>query len=272
MKDQIEDENLKQQLVPEWGVGCRRLTPGTGYLSSLKSPKSTVVYGEIASVGPRGPITADGKEHDVEVLICATGFDTTFKPRFPLVDSRGALLQDSWKEEPMAYLGVGAAHCPNYFMFLGPNCPVGNGPVLIGIETQADYFIKFIKKFREQNVKSFVPQERAILEFKQHKDEWMKRSVWEQDCRSWYKNPNGIITALWVGSAVHYVEALESPRFEDYDWEYKSENRWSFLGNGFSQRESLGADLGWYIRNSDDSVPVGKQERFAFPKPLQSHL
>ena len=65
---------------------------------------------------------------------------------------------------------------------------------------------------------------------------------------------------------MHYVEALESPRFEDYDWEYKSGNRWSFLGNGFSQRESLGADLGWYIRNSDDSVPVGKKERFAFSK------
>lgn len=93
----------------------------------------------------------------------------------------------------------------------------------------------------------------------------MQRSVWDQDCRSWYKNAQGKITAVWAGSAVHYIETLERPRFEDYDWKYQTPaSRWSFLGNGFSQREHLGADLGWYIRQRDDATPLGKKERFAF--------
>lgn len=100
----------------------------------------------------------DGKEYPVDILICAvsflpfhiinmgattntdmhismqTGFDTTFKPRFPLVGPHGRKLSDGWKDEPRSYLGVAAAGYPNYYMFLGPNSPIGNGPVLVGIE------------------------------------------------------------------------------------------------------------------------------------------
>ncbi|KIX06705.1 uncharacterized protein Z518_04681 [Rhinocladiella mackenziei CBS 650.93] len=264
MKDQIPDPYLRQKLVPEWSVGCRRLTPGTGYLKALSDPKSSVVYGEITRIGPKGPVTEDGKEHPIDVLVCATGFDTSFKPRFPLRGSGGILLSEKWENNPKAYLGMGAPGFPNYFMFLGPNCPIGNGPVLIGIEAQADYFMKFIKKFREENIKSFTPTEEAVEEFTRHKDVWMKRSVWDKDCRSWYKNSSGTVTAVWPGSVPHYIELLERPRFEDYGWEYTDpSNRWSFLGNGFSQRETLGADLAWYIRQADDAIPLGKNERFA---------
>lgn len=63
-----------------------------------------------------------------------TGFDTTFKPRFPLVGHNGRILSEDWKDEPRSYMGVAAPGYPNYYMFLGPNSPIGNGPVLIGIE------------------------------------------------------------------------------------------------------------------------------------------
>lgn len=113
--------------------------------------------------------------------------------------------------------------------------------------------------------RSFAPSQAAVAEFTRYKDTWMQRSVWNADCRSWYKNSAGSITAIWPGSVPHYLELLENPRFEDYSWEYQDrENRWSFLGNGLSQREALGADLAWYIRPSDDAVPLGKPERLAF--------
>ncbi|KIW77161.1 hypothetical protein Z517_09607 [Fonsecaea pedrosoi CBS 271.37] len=260
------------KLVPQWSVGCRRLTPGVGYLDSLAHPKSSVVYGEIMRVTDTGLVMENGEEHPVDVLVCATGFDTTFKPRFPLIGPDGSSLAEKWAAEPLSYLGVGAPGFPNYFMFLGPNCPIGNGPVLIGIETQADYFMKFIQKVREENIKSFNPKEAAVVEFKEHKDTWMKRSVWDQECRSWYKNPAGQVTAVWPGSVPHYIETMERPRFEDYDWNYlTASNRWSFLGNGFSQREALGADLGWYIRQTDDAVPLGKKERFVFTPGTDEH-
>lgn len=133
MKLKLGNADLERVLIPEWPVGCRRITPGVNYLESLTADNAEVVYGNINAVTERGPICDDGKEYPVEVLICATGFDTSFRPRFPVVGPEGNNLQDAWQKEPHSYFGIGAANIPNYLMFLGPNSPIGNGPVLSAI-------------------------------------------------------------------------------------------------------------------------------------------
>jgi cation diffusion facilitator CzcD-associated flavoprotein CzcO len=104
-----------------------------GYLEALGKENVEVVYGEITHITERGCVCDNGNEYPVDILICATGFDTSFKPRFPIVAPNGKNLQDVWKEEAQSYLGVAAAEFPNYLIFLGPNCPIGNGPVLSAI-------------------------------------------------------------------------------------------------------------------------------------------
>lgn len=133
MKAKLQNERLEGLLIPPWAVGCRRITPGTGYLETLASEQVEVVFGEIQRISERGCISANGEEHSVDVLICATGFDTTFKPRFPIVGSSGRSLSDVWAKEPKAYLGIAVPDFPNYFMFAGPNSPVGNGPLLVAL-------------------------------------------------------------------------------------------------------------------------------------------
>jgi cyclohexanone monooxygenase len=56
-------------------------------------------------------------------------------------------------DEPKAYLGVAAHGYPNYFMTLGPNCPIGNGPVLSSIEAEVEYIIGFMTKFQKENIR-----------------------------------------------------------------------------------------------------------------------
>ena len=238
MKDKLNDERLATTLIPNWSVGCRRLTPGVGYLESLTKPNVTVVYGEIEKVTERGCVCDDGHEYPIDVLICATGFDTTFKPRFPVVAPNGKNLQDEWAKEAKAYLGITAAEFPNYMIFLGPNCPIGNGPVLSAIELQADYMCKLIDHWQTHNIKNFSPKPQAVEDFIAHKNEFMKRTVWTDNCRSWYKQNqvDAPITALWPGSTLHYIEALTDLRMEDYDVEYAG-NRFAWLGNGYSQTE-----------------------------------
>jgi len=75
MKEKLHDEDLEKLLIPEWSVGCRRITPGRNYLESLTHEKVEVVYGEISNITKKGCVV-DGKEYPVDVLICATGFDT----------------------------------------------------------------------------------------------------------------------------------------------------------------------------------------------------
>jgi cation diffusion facilitator CzcD-associated flavoprotein CzcO len=38
-------------------------------------------------------------EHEFDVIICATGFDTSFRPRFPIMGRDGINLQDMWADQ-----------------------------------------------------------------------------------------------------------------------------------------------------------------------------
>jgi cation diffusion facilitator CzcD-associated flavoprotein CzcO len=92
-----------------------------------------VVKAGVAGFSTDGCIDDHGKEHCVDIIICATGFNTTFVPRFPIIGKEGRNLQDAWSSSPRSYLGIGAAHFPNYLTFLGPYSPVANGPTLASI-------------------------------------------------------------------------------------------------------------------------------------------
>ncbi|KAF8809499.1 FAD/NAD(P)-binding domain-containing protein [Phlegmacium glaucopus] len=263
MKGKLQNETLEQLVIPKWGVGCRRLTPGINYLETLVSEKVTVVYGEIQQITEQGCLCDDGKEYPVDVLICATGFDTSFRPRFPIIGSGGKNLADVWADEPKSYLGLAAPGFPNYFMFIGPNSPIGNGPVLVGVEAQADYMLKMIDRWQTENIHSFSPKIEAVEDFIAFKDQFMKGTVWEHDCRSWYKNnsSSGKVTALWPGSTLHYLDTLAEPRYEDWNFTYTG-NRFNFLGNGFSQTEcDRTADWAYYLRNHDDSPFISRGKR-----------
>ncbi|KAL2847074.1 hypothetical protein BJX68DRAFT_268374 [Aspergillus pseudodeflectus] len=263
MRAKLRNPSLAKLLIPSWSVGCRRLTPGVNYLESLSADTVTVVYGEISQITPTACVCSDGKEYPIDVLVCATGFNTSFKPRFPLIGPTGRNLRDEWAEEPAAYLGVAAAGYPNYFMFLGPNCPVGNGPVLIAIETQADYMLQMLDRWQTENIHSFSPKEAAVRDFVAHKDAFMQGTVWSEECRSWYKSgpTSNKVSALWPGSTLHYLEAMATVRGDDWDIEYKG-NRFSWLGNGLSQTEvDDTADLAYYIRNHDDGPILSSYKR-----------
>ncbi|KAL4861634.1 hypothetical protein BDV12DRAFT_203834 [Aspergillus spectabilis] len=256
MRQQINNEALADKLIPEFAMGCRRPTPGINYLESLTLENVTTVYGEITSVTPAGCVTEDGQEHPVDVLICATGFDTTFKPRFPVLGRSGDLAKQ-WSTDPASYLGLAAHGFPNYFMFLGPNCPVGVGPVIIVIEAQGCYITELMNRWQKQDIHSYDPREEAVREFNEHKDAFMQHTVWTTNCLSWYKNPaTGKVTALWPGSTLHYLTALADQRYDDYEVKYNG-NRFAYLGNGLAQLElDPRADRAFYVRDFDDGVSV----------------
>ncbi|KAF9469451.1 FAD/NAD(P)-binding domain-containing protein [Collybia nuda] len=256
-------EALAPSLIPTFGVGCRRITPGVGYLEALGKENVEVVYGEIERVTERGCISStDGREHEMDVLICATGFDTSYMPAFAIIGEEGRSMKQEWVQEAKSYLGLAVAGFPNYFVISGPNSPIGNGPVLCFIEAQFDYILKLATRWQTENIRSFSPKREAVEDFIAYKDQFMKTTVWEHSCRSWYKSNSvtGKVTALWPGSTLHYLEAIAEPRYEDWVISYKG-NRFSWLGNGFSQTESdPTADWSYYIRYHDDSPFTGRKK------------
>jgi hypothetical protein len=93
-----------------------------------------------------------------------------------------------------------------------------------------------------------------VDDYNVYSQEFLKRTVWTSGCRSWYKNGkvDGKVTAMYAGSVLHYKEILEEWRAEDFEFEYRSKNRFSFMGNGLTIREVRngpgGEDLGFYVK------------------------
>lgn len=109
------DERLCKLLIPTFPLGTRRVTPATGYLEALRKDNVEVVRGNIRKFVSDGIQMDSGEVLKVDAIICATGFDVSFCPRFPLVGREGNL-QDIWKDNtPQAYMSVAVAGMPNYF-------------------------------------------------------------------------------------------------------------------------------------------------------------
>ena len=129
MKQRLNMPHCEDRLIPHYGVGARRLTPGRDYLEALGAANVEVLFGGCESVTETG-IVVDGREVSVDVLICATGFDTSYRPQFPIIGLQGKNLQHEWASEAKGYLSIAASGFPNYMMFTGPNSPVSNGSLL----------------------------------------------------------------------------------------------------------------------------------------------
>lgn len=104
------------KLSHSWELGCRRLTPSLPYLKAIQEPNVNVIRTGIRRITEKGIETDDGETHEVDTLICATGFNTSFSSRFNIVGRNGASLRTMWKTRgPEAYLGMAIAGLPNYF-------------------------------------------------------------------------------------------------------------------------------------------------------------
>lgn len=110
-----EDSPLLNHIIPTFGVGCRRPTPGNGYLEALGKENVRVVTENISEIVPEGIKLSTGEIIPVDVFICATGFDISFQPRYPVLGRNGISLQEQWEHRPEAYLTLAVPNFPNHF-------------------------------------------------------------------------------------------------------------------------------------------------------------
>jgi cation diffusion facilitator CzcD-associated flavoprotein CzcO len=73
-------------------------------------PHVELVTDRIARITPTGIVTADGQEREFDVIACATGFDTSYAPRYDVVGrDASTTLAAKWQEGPRSYLGLAEA-------------------------------------------------------------------------------------------------------------------------------------------------------------------
>ncbi|KAL3481293.1 hypothetical protein BJX99DRAFT_271239 [Aspergillus californicus] len=240
-----------EHLIPDFPVGCRRLTPGPGFLEALTEDHVEIQWDNIARIDEKGIVTRSGETKLYDVIVCATGFDTSFRPSFPLIGRHGVNLADKWgsdEEPPEAYFGLMVPDMPNYFCFIGPNSTISNGSLVLGIQATAVYVYRWLNKLQTEMLRSFEVRREVTEDYNQHLQKYLSRTVWTRGCRSWYKRGtiDGPVVAIYGGTTFHFIDAIKDPRWEDFDIDRipGAGNRFAYLGNGFTKSEARGGSIG----------------------------
>lgn len=89
-------------------------------MAAIQKENVDVHFTAVDEITEKGVIGNDGLEREVDTIVCATGFDVTYRPRFPVIGKNGVDLYEKWKTEPESYLGLACPDMPNFVIFIGP--------------------------------------------------------------------------------------------------------------------------------------------------------
>ena len=215
-KRQVSDPTLRAQLTPDYPLGCKRIIYSNDFFPALGQPHVELVTTGIERITETGIVTTDGTERAIDVLVCATGFDTQHLLASINVTGRaGQTLAHAWAAGPEAYHGISVAGFPNLFFLLGPNTATGHTSTLLYIEPEVQHAIACIQAVRAGGHRSIEVTADAMAKHNRALQSRLDRSVWSH-CRSWYRMENGKIVALFPGFTAEYVKAVLKPDFSHY--------------------------------------------------------
>ncbi|MVU75721.1 SidA/IucD/PvdA family monooxygenase [Nocardia sp. ET3-3] len=195
MRAQVRDPELREKLTPRYGLGCKRPSMSNDYLRTFNRSDVSLVTDSIARITERGVVTADGTEHEIDVLVCATGFKLWDKgaiPPFPVHGRGGKDLEQFWDEQRyQSYQGVSVPGFPNAFTITGPYGFV-LGSYIWMIEATSAHLARVIAESRERGTNE--------VEIRQEvHDEYFRRCLKRQE-------RNFLFTSVCDGSNTYYLD------------------------------------------------------------------
>jgi cation diffusion facilitator CzcD-associated flavoprotein CzcO len=217
LENNVTDPELRERLRPTYRAACKRLIVSPTFYEAMQRPNARLVTTAIDRVEPRGVRTVDGKRHELDVLVLATGFrvDRFLRP-IQVIGRNGVALDDVWASRPSAYLSVSIPEFPNLFLLNGPNGPVGNFSLIDVAELQLNYILQLVKLVADGRYREISATNEATQRFEEARVEAAQRTVWVTGCRSWYLDDRGV-PAVWPWSFDRFREVMAQPELDHYE-------------------------------------------------------
>jgi cation diffusion facilitator CzcD-associated flavoprotein CzcO len=211
---QVADPALRARLRPDYPFGCNRMILSNDYYPALCRDNVELVTDGIARIGPTGIQTVDGVVRPADVIVYATGFESTrFLGSLAVVGPAGPL-SAAWQDGAAAHLGITVPGFPNLFVLYGPNTSSANNSVVHMIESQVRYVLGCLDLIGAGGVLEVRAE--AFDRYQRKLESRLSGTVWTGGCRSWYKTESGRITNPWPGRAAGYRRATRRPHRADF--------------------------------------------------------
>ncbi len=214
LEESVRDPLLREKLRPNYKAACKRLVMSPDFYQAVQRQNAEVVTEAIERVEADGVRTRDGRLHELEVLVLATGFRVDRFLRPMQVFGRDSVCLDSvWAQRPSAYLSISIPGFPNLFMLNGPNGPVGNFSLIEVAELQLGYALQMVELLRSGRCHEISPSEEATRRFEAERREAARHTIWASGCRSWYLDDRGVPMS-WPWSFDRFREEMARPELE----------------------------------------------------------
>ncbi|GAA4709008.1 NAD(P)/FAD-dependent oxidoreductase [Pseudonocardia yuanmonensis] len=193
----IKDPDLAEKLapaVPPYPFGTKRCPLEYTYYDAFNQDNVELVdlkETPIEKVTRNGIVTTDGREHEFEVIVLATGFDS-FTGGLTDIDVRstkGESFSEVFRDGARTALGRATAGFPNMLYVYGPQSPSAfcNGPTCA--ELEGDWVINCLVHMRENGLTRIEATAEAEQEWHDHL-EALATSTTFPLANSWYMNAN----------------------------------------------------------------------------------
>jgi cation diffusion facilitator CzcD-associated flavoprotein CzcO len=216
----IADPELRRKITPTYPIGCKRILVSDDYLPAIQRPNVDLVVEGIERFEEGGIRTKDGKLHEADAIVLATGF----RP-FNLLESievkgpGGRTLRDTWSDGVTAHRTVAVPGFPNFFMLLGPNSGLGHNSVILMIEAQVKYVMQLIEAMGVRGAAMIEPSAEAAAAYDAHLQRALSHRVWAAGCGAWYVDSKGRNFTLYPHNVRTFLKEMKAPDFSEYAFE-----------------------------------------------------
>ncbi|OOB92034.1 flavin-containing monooxygenase [Rathayibacter sp. VKM Ac-2630] len=207
----VPDPALRAVLTPDYEIGCKRVLLSDDYYPALVQDHVRVVPGPLRRVEGSSAIGDDGRAHEVDVLVFATGFHSTRPPFARRIRGRGGrLLAEHWSDGMRAYDSTAVHGFPNLFVVNGPNASLGHNSAVHMIESQIAYVLAALDHRDRTGGALLEVRAEAEAASVARIDERSSDTVWTNGgCESWYVDAESRrLTLLWPDFAFAFREEL----------------------------------------------------------------
>lgn len=197
VRTRIDDPELAEKLAPTRQLhpfGVKRPSLEQNYYDVYNQDNVHLVdisENPIDTITEKGVKTRDGVEHEFDIIVLATGFDSVSGglTQLDIRGTDGSLLRDQWSNGVDAHLGIATANFPNLLFIYGPQSPSGfcNGPTCA--EIQGEMIVETLDHLLSGGGNRIESTPEADKQWSEHVSGLVEPTLFPK-AKSWYMGAN----------------------------------------------------------------------------------